>query len=488
MSKKGSRKSMPTPGSLLTPEATGGIIGGKGFDFQTRYAACHLPVWLAEGTFHQLFFEGTGDIDIRFLKAGKSARTHIQIKDHEVSAAEMKEVIENFQRLDRDFANTYERFTLACPSLAKGLRPIETGLARLRGATPFYDDAPGALIPTQQDVDGRISKQGLGAYADFIRSKVSIDIGHGDLCHDDRALELFVSRLLKHPEYADKLRAMVEPAFAEVMRAITASKGNVLDRPALEQLLKAAVTSGTTEKSIVLWVHNWTKEIYDPAAHYELDWSPHFDRATRRVPPAATWNGELLRQMTDTQKKIAGEKVERVIKFRGKCTLSTGLMLGANFPSVGGWVIEIPQPPQRESWRTDAVPTNPYSVRIDETDGKPEGDDLVLGVSVKGESRDDVMRHIESTKEFPKRYMFVSPPSQGGQSIGNAGDAVAFVHAVREKLGQTLKKYQIRKTRLFFYGPFALAVCLGQQLTSVGEVQLFEYQDPGYVPSCTLRT
>ena len=35
-------------GSLLSPEATGGITAGKGFDFQTRYAACQLPVWLLQ--------------------------------------------------------------------------------------------------------------------------------------------------------------------------------------------------------------------------------------------------------------------------------------------------------------------------------------------------------------------------------------------------------------------------------------------------------
>ena len=51
-----------------------------------------------------------------------------------------------------------------------------------------------------------------------------------------------------------------------------------------------------------------------------------------------------------------------------------------------------------------------------------------------------------------------------------------------------LKKNGIRHTRLFFYGPQALAIFLGQQLTSVGKVQLFEYQDPGYVPSIRLRT
>ena len=88
----------------------------------------------------------------------------------------------------------------------------------------------------------------------------------------------------------------------------------------------------------------------------------------------------------------------------------------------------------------------------------------------------------------PRLFTFVSPPSQGAQSIGGAADAVAFSSAVRDHLGKLLKMRQLRKTRVFFYGPFALSVFLGQQLTSVGEIQLFEYQDPGYVPSCTLRT
>jgi hypothetical protein len=481
------KKTKRRSGSLLTPEAIGGIVGGKGFDFQTRYAACHLPLWLAEGTFHQLFFEGTGDIDIRFLEAGRSTRVHIQIKDHEVTLSEFKEVLDHFRRLESEFPGVYKRFTLACTQLAKGLRPIETGIARWCGATPFYDDAPGALRPTQQDVDDRVAKQGLGEYAEFIRTKVSIDVGHGELCHDDRAVDLFISRLQRHPDYAQKFRAMVEPAYAHVMQAITASKGVVLERAKLEQLLRVAVTSGG-EKSIVLSVHNWTKEVFDLQPDYELDWSNQFDRMTRRVPPAEVWNGDLLRQLSEIQKRILGERKERVIKFRGKCTLSTGVMLGVSFPAVGGWVFEIPQPPQKEPWRSDATPTSPYALNIEEVEGEPGAEDLVLGISVKGESRDDVMRHIQATKEFPKRYMFVSPPSQGGQSIGSAGDATALVNAVRERLGQVLKTHQIRRTRLFFYGPFALAVFIGQQLTSLGQVQLLEYQDPGYVASCTLRT
>jgi hypothetical protein len=80
-----------------------------------------------------------------------------------------------------------------------------------------------------------------------------------------------------------------------------------------------------------------------------------------------------------------------------------------------------------------------------------------------------------------KRYLEVSP-------ISGSAEACAFARAVHEQLGVLLKKNGVRNTRLFFYGPQAFAIFLGQQLTSVGKVQLFGYQDPGYVPSVLLST
>ncbi len=488
-SPKPSRRSHANRGSLLSPESVGGITAAKGFDFQTRYAACHLPVWLLQGSFHQLFFEGTGDIDIRFTDAGKSSRTHIQVKDHEVSPSELKSVVEHFRRLDSDLPQVYLRFTIACPALSATLRPIESGLARLRGAQPFYDDVPGALVPTKQDVDERLRRSDLADYIDFIHSKVFIEVGHGDLHHDDRAVELFIARLLSHPEYSGKLRAMVQPAFAEVMRAIGASKGVVLDRADIEKTLRAAVaTGGTAEKKLTIWVQNWTTESFEPPADHCLDWSSHFHRATRRVPSTETWNNNLLPELSSLQKTICADRTERVIRFRGKCALSTGIALGSVFPGVGGWIFEIPQPPSKDEWRSDATVTSPYELDVEVIDGSQDGADIVLGLNVRGDGREDIIRYVESTGIRPKIVAFMSPPSQGAQSIGGAEDACAFARAVRDRLGQLLKEHRLSRSRIFFYGPFALAVFLGQQLTSVGEVQLFEYQDPGYVPSCTLRT
>jgi hypothetical protein len=69
-------------------------------------------------------------------------------------------------------------------------------------------------LPTKDELDDRLRQLGLSdADIDFIYCKFFFEIGHGDLHHDDRAVELFVARLLNHPEYAGKIRAMAQPAF-----------------------------------------------------------------------------------------------------------------------------------------------------------------------------------------------------------------------------------------------------------------------------------
>jgi hypothetical protein len=370
------------------------------------------------------------------------------------------------------------------------MRPVETGLARFRNAKPFYDDNASALVQTQSDVDARMRSVGLNDdEIAFIHEKVFIDVGHGDLAHDERALDLFIARMLSHPGFASKLRGMVLPAYDALLRKVGASKGVALDKSSIEALLHSAVLADLSqEASVTLWVHNWTKEAFTPSPDYELDWTPLFDRASRKVPSQDAWTNELVPQLDALRKQIMGAGAARTIRLRGKCTLSTGIAIGATFPAVGGWKFEIPQPPAKELWRSDATPTPGYILQTEIIETDPNGTDLVLGLNIRGDGRADVMRYIESTGQPPNAFVFMAPPGQGAQSIGGDGDAIAMARAVREKLGELLKARQLRTTRLFFYGPFALSVFLGQQLTSIGTVQLFEYQDPSYVPSCTLKT
>ncbi len=155
---------------------------------------------------------------------------------------------------------------------------------------------------------------------------------------------------------------------------------------------------------------------------------------------------------------------------------------------MGGWVFRIPQPPSPDEWNSDAVPTANYPLQEEVLEGDLAGRELVVGLNIKGDGRQDVMSYIEGTGIRPRAFVFLSPLTQGGQAIGGSEDACAFAAGVRSRLGALIKTYRVTRTHLFYYGPLALAVFLGQQLTSIGEVQLYEFQDPGYIPSCNLRT
>lgn len=80
------------------------------------------------------------------------------------------------------------------------------------------------------------------------------------------------------------------------------------------------------------------------------------------------------------------------------------------------------------------------------------------------------------------------PGSSRSLSIRNDGEAIAFAVQARDTLQRLRQQYRTQTVHLFFYGPHALAVFLGNRLTSVGPVQLYEFQDPGYVPSYLLKT
>jgi hypothetical protein len=370
----------------------GGITASKGFGFQTRYAVCQIPAWLLDPTFHQLFHEGTGDIDTRFQEGERSSRVHIQVKDHNVAPAEFSEVVAQFQKRDAELSGIYTCFTLVCPSLSESLQAIETGLARLRNAKPFYDDVAAAIAPTKAELDRRMRSLGLRQeLIDFIHTKVKIDIVQGDLHDDERASDVFIAQLLKHPEYRQLIRAAVEPAFAELLRAVDAKRGAVLTRADIEDILqRSTVSVASTEKAITVCVQNWTSETYDIPADYVLDWSQEFDRSTRRVPTEDVWNNRLLPELKALREKIARERKERFIRFRGRCALSTTIALGATFPVVGGWTFEVPQPPALEPWWSGVTPATPYEMHVDVVDA--DGADIVLGLNIRGDGREDVRR------------------------------------------------------------------------------------------------
>ena len=487
----GEHRAEQHPGSLLNEEAMGGIRGGKGFDYQDRYTACHYPEWSLKEGFDQLFVEGAGDVDLRFKTPNAVWREHIQIKDHEVPPVELREVIGAFRSRDEGMPGAYQRFVLASPSLSAKVRPLETALARYRGAEPFYADKPDVLRPTKDDLKKRLESLKLSAHANFILEKVELEIVPADLQKDRRACDFFVAGMLKHPDHQDRVWAAVQPAYAALLRAVSAKRGETLSRAEAEATITEAFKEAAKKaaKAVVLDIHNWHVERFDVDADRELDWSAHFNRAERKIPNYETWNETLLPELRRTLQEIQEQETERLLKPRGRCCLSTGIALGASMPRPSGWNLEIQQPTSIVPWRSDAVSHDAYAVRSMTCEFSDAGDAIAVVVDVAVEARHDVASYLLGAGLPVKALVSVEPPAGVGQrSIADDADAVSFADSARERIAKELRRHGVRKTHLFFSGPFGLAAFLGQRLTSLGTIQLYEFTEPGYSRSFLLKT
>lgn len=478
--------------SLAAPAAMGGIIGGGGYDFQTRFIACHIPEWLAKNTFTQIFHEGTGDVDVEFGNSKRHEREHIQVKDHEVKTkGEFKKVIEAFIGFDQQMPNAYKRFTLACPSLGSEINQLRVGLERLRQGTGFFGGDKAMLRVTLNDVEGRISKLGLSKYEQFILDKLYFQLGPIDYHHDSASCDAFIGSLLKNPAYSGQLHDTVRPAYSALLREVNAARGKTLDRVTIQRLIEQSLkdVAESSEAAINLDVHNWTSEKCDREPDHVIDWSSLFKRETRKVPPMKKWNEKLLPELYALKKKLLRDTDTRLIRLRGKNTLTTGIALGSAFPQNGGWIFEIPQPPLPTPWRSDAVPVATYPLKAEETLGAPSGDSIAYVFNIKGNALRDVRDYIANSSLPVRAVASVEPAgSPGALSIADDREAVSLALGARDELHKALTRHDVRTTHLFFYGPFALSVFVGQLLAAIGRVQLYEFQDPGYVATATIRT
>lgn len=490
--KASTRNTVVKSASLAAPTAMGGIIGGGGYDFQTRFIACHIPEWLAQNAFTQVFHEGTGDVDVEFGNSKRHEREHIQVKDHQVKTkGEFKHVIETFIGFDQRMPDAYKRFTLACPTLGPEINKLRTAIERLRQGANFFGGDQAALRDTLDDVKRLISKLGLAKYEQFILDKLYFELGPVDYHHDGASCDAFIGSLLKNPAYSGKLHDAVRPAYSALLREVNAARGKTLDRVTIQRLIEQALkdVAESSEPAINLDVHNWTIEKYDREADYVVDWSTFFERETRKVPPTAVWNDKLLPEIHALKKTLLTESDTRLIRLRGKNTLTTGIALGAAFPQNGGWTFEIPQPPLPAPWRSDAVPVASYPLKMEEAIENRRGDSIAYVFNIKGNALRDVREYITESALSVKAIIAVEPAgSSGALSIADDREAVSLALGARDELHKALTRHKVRITHLFFYGPFALSVFVGQLLAAIGRVQLYEFQDPGYVPSAGLKT
>ena len=480
--------------TLVGPPAMGGIIASAGFDFQTRYILCRLAGWIADPAFRQIWPEGTGDVDIRFQENGQERREHIQVKDHTVTPSEFRNVVATFAGYDRTMPGAYQRFVLAAPDLSSELKPLKAWLERLRGATGFFDTSPDALKPSWEKVNRKINVLGLAEHAELVRGRLEFDVNLHNCHSNERTRDVLLAGMVKGKEEIwrnlDQAHTHVyDRLFGEISNRSGKLFGREEIEAILERLSHEVVISVRQPPLATIGVHNWAYEKITPAPDYEVNWADRFDRLQKWVPSATEWDHELIPELYRVRKALLEDKGSGLVQVMGSGCLSTQVALGLAFREIEGWVIETVQRPANQAWRSDAALTPNYVLQVRETLRDPDGDALALLVSVKNDVQQDVETFLTRTGISLRAVINVLPPAGAGSiSIRSNGDAVALAVATRDALRAAQDKYGVKTTHLFMSGPQSVALFLGQRLTSMGRIQLYEYQDPGYVPSCLLRT
>lgn len=488
------KKSKPVI-SLLSPQAMGGIIGGDGYSYQDRYIVCNIPKWISDSSFIKLMPEGTGDVDVVFSNKRKHFYEHIQVKNHLVSNTEFVDVVKTFFQISLG-NKPYRSFYLACPSVSADIKSLYRKLDRYIEAKKLYiGSALKALKSTEKELKASFAKLKLQKYYSFILNHVKLDIGKYDFGDNTICKHQFASFLIQHPKYQKKVFSILSNAYSHLIEQIFSSRGKVITLQQLQTIIGDAINGRKAGfKSSVLHIHNWEKGVYEPKANITIDWTKHFDRPTKKVPDSKLWNDTLIPELVTLKNHLAAKSASRHITFRGKCALSTGISLGMIFPEIGNWTFELLQPPQTDSWRSDAErkikykpaysEINPHTLGI-----KSKGDELAVVFNITGKALTDVADYFKSASTPLKKVISLQPESAPGNfSIKNDSEAVALASAWKDIIKSMITKYSSKKIHLFYFGPFGLAVFLGQKLTSVGSIQLYEFQDPGYKPSCLLKS
>lgn len=480
--------------SLATRQSMGGIIGEKGYSAQALYVCLKLPYWLLDEGLEQVLVEGSSDVDVLYRRGERIERHYLQIKDHPVTPAELREVIRQFESKDAADPGTFFRFELVAKGFSSDILTLRNLLKRLRGAAPMYS---GTKTEADTLTDLREAMNGLGLQVEpaWLLNKVYLeDSAHIRTWPEHRhgALNEFAGALADLPEYGKTLKPALARAFDPLRSHVADNTAQVLHRADLLRVIQKTVFDFQDEvgqSGLAVFVDHWGDPTYQASLEHDVlvDWRTHFDRETRRVPPPEVWDSEIVPELQEIERRLRAVQVARQVNIRGGGTLSMGVVLGQTFSGVKGYEVTVQQGP--ELWRSSAtaaeesIMTAGSGVVMED----PLGDGLCLEINaariVGSKVRD---YQLAQGVIFQGRLVL---DLLDEQMRLNAATAVKAVQEIRHHLGRALDRHGFCRVHLFYAGPFGLAVLLGHLLNSVGEVRLYELQlEGGYARCATLQT
>lgn len=240
---------------------------------------------------------------------------------------------------------------------------------------------------------------------------------------------------------------------------------------------------------VSLFVHGWAKRAFDVSPTIELDWTSHFDRGERRIPDNDGWKA-LQAELNEAKEKLSSVQKGNFIDFRGKIPLSCGVLLGAAFPSVGGYTFRTEQPSGNEIalWDSNDSPSlNEFEIKYEEGGS---GDDVLVVLAITGDARSEALTFYGAGHRKFAKLVYAEPKTGVGPlSLSSAADAVALAISGKTILRQARSSSTAKSLHLVVFGPLSFALFLGQQLNSLGTVVTYERNsEGGYQSAAILKT
>jgi hypothetical protein len=247
------------------------------------------------------------------------------------------------------------------------------------------------------------------------------------------------------------------------------------------------------DPAVRVCVYTIERQTYAEASDYTIDWCDRFlplvtDKPFPRghlVDDPAVWALDFLPELEALKAQLNAGPI-RLLRLRGQARLSAWIALGHVFERRAGYILDLDQ--YGQSWRTD-VTAAPDVSATSQLDTIGRGGDLAVAVSIANDIGAAVRNGIADLALPVGTFLTLAPSTGiGADSLPSASSLRAFVDGVRKQISTAMSATGATRMHLFYSGPLAGAAFVGHALgAAVPEVQVYEFQRPGYAPSFLLR-
>jgi hypothetical protein len=219
-----------------------------------------------------------------------------------------------------------------------------------------------------------------------------------------------------------------------------------------------------------------------------IDWTADYE------PEGSMPDAGLVGPALGSLAKILSRWPGRAFEIILKCHLTMALAVGFTFRRTYGADLSVVDVVTKERWigPPTPLPPAPGLLSILPEPGTIGSSGIVVAIGISQPLKRSIDAHVKSSGLVVGHKLFIEPAS-GASPNSLQGIAAETAHqmacAVRDAILDSQRQVGKGEIHLFFAGPVPFAILLGQQLSSVGPVQTYEWlnSESRYEPSLRLQ-